>query len=115
MERETISFETLIEKMKANTAISESMEEMRIGDAGATQFAQELAANTSLTEIDLSGCHLSDAGAIALANALESEECLTYLSLASNDIGDAGARALAQALQSNTSLTFMDLSLAATT
>ena len=62
---------------------------------------QQLAANTSITSLDLNFNQISDAGARYLAT----NTSITSLNLSCNKIGPAGAKALAN----NTSITSLDL------
>ena len=81
-----------------------------IGDAGASSLSQALTSNSSLTHLYLSHNSISDFGASTLSQALAASSFLIYLNLRNNSIGDRGATSFANALTSNTSLTSLDLS-----
>lgn len=86
------------------------LRENSIGDAGASSLSQALTANSSLTHLYLSHNSISDYGALTLSNALAASSFLVYLNLRNNSIGDGGATSFANALTTNTSLTSLDLS-----
>ena len=65
--------------------------------AGASALAAALP-RSSLTELNLAGCHVADQGAAALGAALSEGARLTSLDLSTNGVGDAGATALASCL-----------------
>lgn len=75
-----------------------------MGDS-ARELVAGLAKNTSLTELHLSGAHLSEMSISSFAELLKIESCaLTSLDLGSNQIRDKSGALLANALQVNTRL-----------
>ena len=72
-------------------------------------FFETLAANSSLTNLELSGNYIGDSGAASLSQALAANSSLTNLSLWNNKIGDSGATSLSQALAANSFLTKLEL------
>ena len=83
---------------------------VNVDDVAAVQLAEELASNTTVTEIDLINQTVSDVGAKALAASLIQNTTLVSLDLSQNLIGSAGARALLVALDENKTLAALDLS-----
>ena len=81
-----------------------------IGDGGASSLSRALTAKSSLTHLYLSHNSISDFGASSLSQALAASSFLIYLNLRNNSIGDSGAASFANALKTNTSLTSLDLS-----
>ena len=82
-----------------------NLAEHALGDAGATQLADALRANTSTSLQTLYLCmnSIGEAGATQLADALRTNTSVNKLFLGGNSIGDAGATQLADALRTNTS------------
>ena len=85
-----------------------------IGDAGATQLADMLCENATVTTISLCEMGLGESqiggeGARALADGLRENATVTEISLCSNQIGNEGARALADWLRKNATVTTMYL------
>ena len=89
-----------------------SAAEAHIDDDAAIKLANELATNTTATEIDLCNQIVGDRGAAALADALGSNSTLAILDLSMNRIGELGATAFLRVLQAkrNTTLESLDLS-----
>ncbi|XP_068732878.1 NLR family CARD domain-containing protein 3-like isoform X2 [Montipora capricornis] len=81
-----------------------------IGDSGAAALAKAVEINSTLTKLYLSTSRIYDSGAAALAKALEINSTLTQLKLSENGIGDSGAAALAKAVEINSTLTELALS-----
>ena len=81
-----------------------------LGNSDAVSVSQVLAANSSLTSLDLSGNAISQSGASCLSHSLIANSSLTSLYLSGNIIGDDGASCLSQSLIANSSLTTLDLS-----
>jgi Ran GTPase-activating protein (RanGAP) involved in mRNA processing and transport len=75
-----------------------------VGDDVAVALAAALMQNKSLTTLDLSHCGIGDIGTQALAETLKHNKTLTTLKLARNNIGSDGLRALCEALQENLTL-----------
>jgi Leucine Rich repeat len=82
-----------------------------VGPEDATLLTEELATNTSLKELRLSGQRFGDDGAIAIASVLSNEsiklstnKTLKKLFLYRSEIADGGMAALGQALTRNYSL-----------
>jgi Ran GTPase-activating protein (RanGAP) involved in mRNA processing and transport len=72
-------------------------------------IANELASNSTLEKLDLTGNKIRDEGASAIAKALKNNNTLTSLSLRGNKLSDKGIESIAHALLSNTLLTALDL------
>ena len=81
-----------------------------LNESEAAPLSQVLAANSSVTSLDLSDSYIHDSGAASLSQALATNSSLTSLDLSNNGIGDSGATSLSQALATNSSLTSLDLS-----
>jgi len=75
-----------------------------ISTAGATQVAEGLKMNSTLTSIELSGER------ITIAEAARMFSIMRVVFKIENDIDDAGATQIAEALKVNTTLTSIDLS-----
>ena len=73
-------------------------------------FCEALTANTTLTNLDLSGNRIGASGAASLSDAIKVDTVLTNLDLSLNGIGDSGAASLSDAIKVNTVLTNLDLS-----
>ena len=84
----------------------------RLGPVGAASLAPALAANGSLTSLDLSNNQLcgvtswgsgtyTTEGITAIADALRVNGSLTALNLSSNELKDEGVSAVCEAIQSN--------------
>jgi hypothetical protein len=67
-------------------------------------------AGAGSTEVDLSGAGIGNAGATQLADMLRDNATVTAMSFAVNRIGDEGARALADGLEENATVAEMYLS-----
>ena len=80
-----------------------------IGDSGASNLAEALEVNSSLTTLDLGDNEIGDSGALSLSEALKVNSSLTQLSLCNNLIYSSGASSLAEALKVNSSLTQLGL------
>jgi Ran GTPase-activating protein (RanGAP) involved in mRNA processing and transport len=80
-----------------------------IGDAGATQLADMLRDNATVTEMGLGENQIGGEGARALADGLRENATVTEISLRSNQIGNEGARALADGLWESATVTEVDL------
>ena len=82
----------------------------RLGAEGAAALAPALAANGSLTALDLSANKLKDKGVSAVCKAIQSnkETKLATLNFRSNEIGPVGANALAAMVVVTGSLTKME-------
>ena len=105
--------ENLFTKLANTFGKSLDLTEIRIYFESRTSiaaFSQALAANTSLTTLDLSQNSIGDEGATSLSQALALNTTLTTLTLSQNSIGTEGATSLSQALAVNTSLTTLHLS-----
>ena len=97
--------------LAANTSLTTlDLSQNSIGDEGATSLSQALALNTSLTTLTLSQNSIGAEGATTLSEALAVKTSLTTLHLSWNSIGAEGATSLFQALAVNTSLTTLTLS-----
>ena len=62
-----------------------------IGSEGAVAFADMLATNKSLTELNMRGCSIQEQGAICLAKALEKNFTVKKFDISENPIGSRGA------------------------
>jgi hypothetical protein len=71
-----------------------------IDDEGARHIAIALAANSTLTSVNLSSNRISDAGVQRLSQALHTARAVTALDLSSNLVGASGAAALVRLLSS---------------
>ena len=80
------------------------------GEASVVSLATELASNTTVTDLDLSGQTIGDEGAIALAAALRANTTLEAIDLSMASIGSKGASALLDALEVNQTLVCLDMS-----
>ena len=85
-----------------------NLRDCQIDDPRAASLSQALAANSSLSNLDLSGNRIDDSASLSKALAVNSS--LTNLDLSGNHIGDSGATSLSKVLQANTSLTKLYLS-----
>ena len=72
-----------------------------IGSEGAVAFADMLATNSSLAELDVSGYSIQEEGAVCLAKAMEHNSTLQCLDISYNPIGSKGALAFANMLKMN--------------
>ena len=81
-----------------------------LGAEGAAALAPALAANGSLTALDLSFNYLKDEGVSAVCKAIQSnkETKLATLNFRNNEIGPVGANALAAMVAVTGSLTKME-------
>ena len=80
-----------------------------LGAAGAAKLAAAVAANTSVTNLDLYGNSIGPEGASKLAESLKSNSTITQLNLADNLIRAEGAARLFAALQLNRAVTRLDV------
>lgn len=71
------------------------------GAAAVEAIVKSLYSNTSLSQLDISGCKLGQGGVAKLSTALEVNSAITILSLAKNSLGDRGAASIATILQRN--------------
>ena len=81
-----------------------------ISDTFVASLSQALAVNSSLTHLNLSDNSIGDSEAACLSQALAVNSSLTHLNLSDNSIGDSGAASLSRALAVNSSLKNLDLS-----
>ncbi|CAE7347373.1 NLRC3 [Symbiodinium sp. KB8] len=72
-------------------------------------IAEALRSNSTLTSIDLAVCGIGDEGCKAIGEALKTNSTLTRIELAYNRIGNEGGKAIAEALRSNSTLTSISL------
>ncbi|XP_068732896.1 NLR family CARD domain-containing protein 3-like [Montipora capricornis] len=101
----------LSQAMAANSTVTElDLTFGRIGDTGAAALAKAVEINSTLTKLHLSDNGIGVSGAAALAKAVEINSTLTTLNLSDNVIGDSGAAALAKAVEINSTLTTLNLS-----
>jgi hypothetical protein len=63
-------------------------ENRKIGDAGATAFANLISSGTTLENIDLFGCGITDVGAKAIAKSMRNNKTLRKLELNGNEISE---------------------------
>ena len=80
-----------------------------IGSEGAVAFADMLATNKSLTELNMSGCSIQGEGAVCLAKAMENNSSMTEFDVSYNPFGSEGAVAFASMLKKNQCLKTLDL------
>ena len=80
-----------------------------IGSEGAVAFADMLATNKSLTELNMRGCSIQEQGAICLAKALEKNFTVKKFDISENPIGSRGAVAFASMLTKNQCLKRLSL------
>ena len=98
--------------LTANTTLTDlDLSGNRIGDSGAGSLSYALTVNVTLTDLDLSRNDIGASGAGSLSDALTVNTTLTDLDLSGNGIGDSGAAFLSEALTGNTTLTHLNLSL----
>ena len=81
-----------------------------IGSEGAVAFADMLATNKSLAELNMSWCSIRGKGAVCLAKAMEKNSSVTEFDISFNSIGSEGAVAFANMLATNKSLTKLNMS-----
>jgi hypothetical protein len=87
-----------------------SFQEITFGDLEATELAELMKVNTTVSHLHLCPHHrIGAAGATALAGALKVNRTLEWIDLCGNPIGDAGAIALSEALKENSSLKLLGL------
>ena len=67
-------------------------------------------AEAGATSVNLNGAYIGDAGATQLADMLRDNATVTAISFADNRVGDEGARALADGLEENATVAEMYLS-----
>jgi len=87
-------------------------------DAGAVAVAEALQNNSTITELDLTGCHFAKkpswvaprTGTRELATVLKNTSTLVSLKLAGNSIKPNSVKELVAGLKVNKSLTYLDLS-----
>ena len=97
---------TVGKMLAANTSVTNiELQYSGLGDVGGTALAKGLKVNTALTSINLDNNALGEAGGTALAAALKVNTTLTYIHLGDNALGAVACTALAAALKSNTTLT----------
>ena len=80
-----------------------------IGSEGSVAFADMLATNKSLTELNMRECSIWGEGVVCLAKAFEKNSTLKKFSITHNPIGSEGAVAFAGMLATNKSLTELDM------
>ncbi|KAF9021859.1 hypothetical protein BGZ52_001384 [Haplosporangium bisporale] len=80
-----------------------------IGSKGAQALAEALMINLTLANLYLQDNPIGDNGAQALSQALKKNSSLTTLDLWGNSIGGSGAQALGKALKTNSTLATLDL------
>ena len=80
-----------------------------IGSEGSVAFADMLATNKSLTELNMSKCSIQGEGAVCLAKALEKNSTLKKFGINHNPIGSEGAVAFAGMLATNKSLAELNM------
>ena len=81
-----------------------------IGSEGAVAFANMLATNKSLTDLNMSCCDIQKESAIAFASMLKKNQCLKRLDLSDDSVGVEGALELIESLKHNTTLKELVLS-----
>ena len=81
-----------------------------IGSEGAVAFADMLATNKSLTELNMSCCGIWGEGAVCLGKGMEKNCNVTEFNISGNPIGYEGAVAFASMLNKNQCLKRLDLS-----
>ena len=72
-----------------------------IGSEGAVTFANMLATNKSLTELNMWGCSIQGEGAVCLAKAMEKNSSVTEFDISRTPISTEGAVAFARMLKKN--------------
>ena len=80
-----------------------------IGSEGAVAFADMLATNKSLTELNMRWCGIQGEGAVRLGKGMEKNCNVTEFNISGNPIGYEGAVAFANMLTLNKSLTELDM------
>ncbi|XP_068716682.1 NLR family CARD domain-containing protein 3-like isoform X2 [Montipora capricornis] len=101
----------LAQAMAANSTVTKlNLSGSKIGDTGAAALAKAVEINSTLAVLNLSWNEIGESGAAALAKAVEVNSTLTKLTLSQNKIGDSGAAALAKAVEVNSTLTKLNLS-----
>eukprot|EP00727_Mastigamoeba_balamuthi_P008796 m51a1_g4539 putative nod3 protein (333) ;mRNA; f:43200-44697 len=99
----------LAQELCANTSLTELVLVGRIGCFGAARIAEALRQNCTLKRLVLQGSDIGFVGAGRIAEALARNSSLTALSLRDGRIEDEGAVRVAEALKSNTSLQYLGL------
>ena len=80
-----------------------------IGSEGAVAFADMLATNKSLVELDMRECSIQGEGAVCLAKALEKNFTVREFNIGDNQFGSEGAVAFADMLATNKNLVELDM------
>jgi len=83
--------------------------EADIGNPGAILFADALAENRGIMNLNLGGNRIGDEGAARLAKALQNCDKLQVLCLSFNRIGDTGAKVLARLVEKHPTLRLLNL------
>ncbi|KAJ9445997.1 RAN GTPase-activating protein 1 [Diplonema papillatum] len=91
-------------------ALSPCLQGIPVAAEDVLEVGKGLAANWSLTSLELTRCHVDEAGASALGEALLVNHTLRYLGLSHNPLGDNGCSAVAEALGENQAVEVLDLS-----
>jgi len=101
----------MVERLRCNDAKLTSADFTWLGEAGATEVADALAANSQLTYLSVCSMHMGDAGAAAIAGVLrEHNTSLTGLDLGRNEMSDWGGSRVAEMLIANHSIRNLNLS-----
>ena len=102
---------SLSQALAANSSITYlNLRGNAISDTFVASLSQALAVNSSLTHLNLSDNSIGDSEAASLSQALAVNSSLTHFNLSDNSIGDSGAASLSRALAVNSSLKNLDLS-----
>jgi len=88
-----------------------SIQNSTITDEKMIKFAEAMAANTSITDLEFINVVIRPKGAAALARLLIATSTLTRFNLSNNRLGPEGAKLLGRALPHNHSLTYLALGL----
>ena len=80
-----------------------------IGSEGAVAFADMLATNKSLAELNMRECSIQGESAVCLTKALEKNSTLREFDISANPIGSEGAAAFTSMLATNKSLAELDM------
>ena len=100
----------LVQAMAANSTVTKlNLSGSKIGGTGAAALAKAVEINSTLAVLRLSFNEIGESGAAALAKAVEINSTLTTLNLSYNEIGDSGAAVLAKAMEINLTLTILHL------
>jgi len=107
---ETEEMQAFAELLRVNSALTSINLSGKLTGKRTGILSTVLAANTSITELNLRLCSITDKGGVKLGEALKTNSTLTWLNIAKNYIEEEGGQAIGEGLKTNSSLTYLNIS-----